>query len=79
MDGVYLLGFVVQKSNMVGGGGGWYKPIIRNNSNSTLGGVGLTLSGDQVVLDWRWSWELSWSLTIYHVEIKWKPNGQYNL
>ena len=25
---------------MVGGGWWWYKPIIRHNSNSTLGGVG---------------------------------------
>ena len=46
------------------GGGGAYKPIIRYNSNSTLGGVVLTLSGDQVGLEWRWRWELSWSLTI---------------
>ena len=42
----------------------WWKPNIGHNSNSTLGGVGLTLSGDQVGLEWRWSWELSWSLTI---------------
>ena len=64
MEGVHLLGFLVEKSNMVGGGWWWYKPIIRYNSNSTLGGVGLTLSGDQVWLEEGWSWELSWSLTI---------------
>ena len=59
---------------MVGG----CKPNIGHNSNSTLGGVELTWSGDgvhildtsrrQVVdgvgLEWRWSWELSWSLAI---------------
>ena len=43
---------------MVGG----CKPIIRHNSNSTLGGVELTWSGDGVGLEWRWSLELSWSL-----------------
>ena len=66
MEGVNLLGFVVQKRMMVvvvvvvGG----CKPIIRHNSNSTLGGVELTWSGDGVGfgLEWRWSWELSWSL-----------------
>ena len=45
MEGVNFLGFVVQKSNMVGGGGGggwWYKPNLRHNSYSTLGGVELT-------------------------------------
>ena len=65
MEDVNLLGFVVEKSNMVGGGGGgwwWYKPNIRHNSHSTLGGVELTLSGDGVRMKWRWSWELSWSL-----------------
>ena len=65
MEGVNLLGFVVQKSNMVGG---WWvvgcKPIIGHNSNSTLGGVELTWSGDGVEIEWRWSWELSWNLAI---------------
>ena len=37
--------FVVHKSNVVGG---WCKPIIGHNSNSTLGGVELTWSGDGV-------------------------------
>ena len=41
MEGAYLLGFVVEKSNMVGVGG-WYKPNIRHNFNSTLGGVELS-------------------------------------
>ena len=50
-----LLGFIVQKSNMVVVGGGWYKPNIRHNSNSTLGGVELTWSGDGVEMEWRWS------------------------
>ena len=45
---------------MVGG----CKPIIGHNSNSTLGGVELIWSGDGVGLEWRWSWELSWSLAI---------------
>ena len=67
MEGVNLLGFVVQKSNMVGGGWvvGGCKPIIRHNSNSTLGGVELTWSGDGVEREWRWSLELSWSLAIF--------------
>ena len=45
---------------------GGCKPIIGHNSNSTLGGVELTWSGDGdgVGLEWRWSWELSWSLAI---------------
>ena len=47
MEGVYLLGFVVQKSNMVGG----CKPIIGHNSNSTLGGVELTWSVDGVEME----------------------------
>ena len=64
MEGVNLLGFVVQKSNMVVGGWWWYKPNIGHNSNSTLGGVKLTWSGDGVEREWRWSWELSWSLAI---------------
>ena len=46
MEGVNLLGFVVQKSNVVMVGGKWFKPIIRHNFNSTLGGVELTWSGD---------------------------------
>ena len=60
MEGVNLLGFVVQKSNMVGG----CKPIIGHNSNPTLEGVALNWSGDGVEREWRWSWELSWSLAI---------------
>ncbi len=36
---------------VVGGGGGWCKPIIRHNSNSTLGGVELTWSGDGVEME----------------------------
>ena len=51
MEGVNLLGFVVQKSNMVVGGWWWCKPIIRHNSNSTLGGVELTWSGDGVEME----------------------------
>ena len=43
---------------------GGCKPIIGHNSNSTLGGVELTWSGDGVEIEWRWSWELSWSLAI---------------
>ena len=34
------------------GGGWWYKPNIGHNSNSTLGGVELTLSGDEAGLEW---------------------------
>ena len=41
MEGVNLLGFVVPKSNMVGGGGG----------GATLGGVELTWSGDGVEME----------------------------
>ena len=41
------------------------KPNIGHNSNSTLGGVELTWSGDRVGLKWRSSWELSWSLAIF--------------
>ena len=52
MEGVHLLGFIVQKSTVVGG---WWvggcKPIIRHNSNSTLGGVELTWSGDGVEME----------------------------
>ena len=56
MEGVNLLGFVVQKSNMVGGWVvGGCKPIIRHNSNSTLGGVELTWSGDGVEMELRGS------------------------
>ena len=62
MEGVNLLGFVVQKRMMVVVVVGGCKPIIGHNSNSTLGGVELTWSGDGVELEWRWSWELSWSL-----------------
>ena len=54
MEGVHLLDFIVQKSNMVGGGwwvGGGCKPIIGHNSNSTLGGVESTWSGDGVGLE----------------------------
>ena len=38
---------------MVGGGGWWwwYKPNIGHNSNSTLGGVELTSSGDGVEME----------------------------
>ena len=64
MEGVNLLGFVVQKRMMVVVVVGGCKPIIRHNSNSTLGGVELTWSGDGVGFEWRWSWELSWSLAI---------------
>ena len=32
-------------------GGGWYKPNIGHNSNSTLGGVELTWSGDGVEME----------------------------
>ena len=32
-------------------GGGWCKPIIGYNSNSTLGGVELTWSGDGVEME----------------------------
>ena len=49
MEGVNLLGFVVQKRMMVVVGG--CKPIIRHNSNSTLGGVELTWSGDGVEME----------------------------
>ena len=31
--------------------GGWCKPIIRHNSNSTLGVVELTWSGDEVEME----------------------------
>ena len=48
MEGVHLLDFIVQKSTVVGG----CKPIIGHNSNSTLGGVELTWSGDGVGLEW---------------------------
>ena len=51
MKGVNLLGFVVQKSNMVRWVGAL--PNIRHNSNSTLGGVELTWSGDGVGLELR--------------------------
>ena len=55
MEGACLLGFIVKKSNMVVGGwvGGWWwcKPIIRQNSNSTLGGVELTCSADGVEME----------------------------
>ena len=64
-----ILGFVVQKSNMVvvvvvGGGwwvvagGWWYKPNIGHNSNSTLGGVELTWSWDGVEMEWGVELEL---------------------
>ena len=57
MEGAYLLGFVVPKSNVVRWWWWWWwwwwcKPIIRYNSNSTL--------------SWELEverWELSWSLT----------------
>ena len=51
---VNLLGFVVQKSNMVVGGwvfGWWCKLVIGHNSNSTLGEVEWTWSGDGVEME----------------------------
>ena len=47
MEGVYLLGFVVQKSNMVVGG---CKPIIGTISNSTLDE--LSCLGVEMELGW---------------------------
>ena len=44
--------------------------VIGHNSNSSLGGVELTWSGDWVGLEWRWSWELNWSFTTSQVSIK---------
>ena len=69
MEGVHLLGFLVEKSNMVGGW--WYKPIIGHNSNSTLGGVELTWSGDGVEM------ELGVELELDNLSCKLHPSREF--
>ena len=53
------------------GGGGWYKPIIGYNSNSTLGGVELTWSGDVVEMELGVELELGnlWPDIFMHAKI----------
>ena len=49
--------------------GGWVQTNYRDYLQLNSRWVELTWSGDGVGLEWRWSWELSWSLTMYQCQL----------